>query len=121
MLASLSWEWVVAELRTPLVLFGFAGQFVFFLRFVVQWFASERRGRSHIPIAFWYLSLVGGGMTFVYAALKPDLVFLVAQGLGLIIYVRNLALIYGRRRRVRDRRARGGPVASDAEASGAAP
>ena len=114
MLANLSWAWILAEIRNPLVLFGFAGQFVFFLRFVVQWFASERRGRSHIPLAFWYLSLVGGGMTFVYAVLKPDLVFMIAQGLGLFIYSRNLMLIYGRRRRLQRRRAGALPAAPDA-------
>ena len=62
----------------------------------MQWFASERRGRSHIPIAFWYLSLVGGVMTFVYALLKHDLVFMLRQALGLVIYIRNLMLIYRR-------------------------
>ncbi|MEW6251428.1 MAG: lipid-A-disaccharide synthase N-terminal domain-containing protein [Planctomycetota bacterium] len=99
MLATLSWEWAVAELGKPLVIFGFAGQFIFFLRFAVQWFESERRGRSHIPLAFWYLSLVGGGITFIYACMKPDLVFMVAQALGLLIYIRNLMLIYRRRRK----------------------
>lgn len=121
MLAEITWQWVVQEIQHPLVLFGFAGQFVFFLRFAVQWFASERRGRSHIPIAFWYLSLIGGGMTFVYAALKPDLVFMTAQALGLFIYVRNLMLIYRRKARVAGRR-RGFPVIiDDAEAADATP
>ena len=104
MLAAITWRWIVSELQSPLVLFGFAGQFIFFLRFAVQWFASERRGRSHIPIAFWYLSLVGGAMSFVYATLKPDLVFMTAQGLGLAIYIRNLMLIYRRRARLQTRR-----------------
>ncbi|MBP7745081.1 MAG: lipid-A-disaccharide synthase N-terminal domain-containing protein [Phycisphaerae bacterium] len=121
MLAEITWQWIVKELQNPLVLFGFAGQFVFFLRFAVQWFASERRGRSHIPIAFWYLSLIGGGMTFVYAALKPDLVFMTAQALGLFIYVRNLMLIYRRKARAAGRR-RGFPVIfDDAEAADATP
>jgi lipid-A-disaccharide synthase-like uncharacterized protein len=102
--AAISWTWVCQEIQKPLVIFGFAGQFIFFLRFAVQWFASERRGRSHIPIAFWYLSLAGGAMSFVYALLKPDLVFMMAQGLGLLIYIRNLMLIYQRRVRVQDRR-----------------
>lgn len=106
MLAGMSWQWAIAELQRPLVIFGFAGQFIFFLRFAVQWFSSERRGRSHIPIAFWYLSLIGGAMTFLYAALKPDLVFMVAQALGLLIYIRNLMLIYQRRGRAKDRRQR---------------
>jgi lipid-A-disaccharide synthase-like uncharacterized protein len=107
MLAALSWNWVMSELKSPLVLFGFAGQFVFFLRFAVQWFESERRGKSHIPLAFWYLSLGGGVMTFIYAALKPDLVFMTAQALGILIYIRNLMLIYRRRDRIRVRRRRG--------------
>lgn len=94
-------DWVRDELSRPLVLFGFAGQFVFFMRFAVQWFASERRGRSHVPLAFWYLSLAGGLMTLVYALLKPDLVFTVAQSLGLLIYARNLMLIYRRRAQLR--------------------
>ncbi len=107
LLARLSLEWVFAEIQKPLVIFGFAGQFIFFLRFAVQWFASERRGRSHIPIAFWYLSLIGGAMSFLYAALKPDLVFMTAQALGLLIYIRNLMLIYRRQARVRARSRRG--------------
>ena len=102
MLAAFQWpstrgEWL-------LLLFGLSGQFVFFMRFAVQWFASERRGRSHIPVAFWYLSLVGGGMTLVYAWLRNDPVFILAQALGLLIYVRNLMLIYRRHARVQDRR-----------------
>ncbi len=89
-----------------LLVFGLSGQFVFFMRFAVQWFASERRGRSHIPVAFWYLSLVGGTMTLVYAWLRSDPVFVLAQALGLLIYVRNLMLIYRRRARVQGRRER---------------
>ncbi len=104
MLGAISIPWILEEIQKPLVLFGFAGQFIFFLRFAVQWFESERRGRSHIPIVFWYLSLIGGAMSFVYAVLKPDLVFMTAQGLGLLIYIRNLMLIYRRRWRVQDRR-----------------
>lgn len=110
------WPWLLHELQRPLVLFGFAGQFVFFLRFAVQWFVSERRGKSHIPIAFWYLSLVGGLMTFVYALLEKNLVFTTAQGLGVFIYIRNLMLIYRRQARLRERRQRGLPVVSDDDA-----
>ncbi|MBK9118817.1 MAG: lipid-A-disaccharide synthase N-terminal domain-containing protein [Phycisphaerales bacterium] len=86
--------WVLSELQHPLVIFGFAAQFIFFARFLVQWVVSERLGRSHIPVSFWYLSLVGGAMTFVYALLKHDLVFMTSQGLAVGIYIRNLMLIY---------------------------
>lgn len=98
------WSWALAELGKPLIIFGFVGQFVFFMRFAVQWFASERRGKSHIPISFWYLSIVGGAMTLAYAILKQDLVFTVAQALGLLIYTRNLMLIAKRRARIAERR-----------------
>jgi lipid-A-disaccharide synthase-like uncharacterized protein len=119
MLAALSLTWVLNELKSPLVIFGFAGQFVFFLRFAVQWLASERRGRSHIPIAFWYLSLAGGGMTFIYAVLKPDLVFMIAQALGLFIYVRNLMLIHGGRRQRPPRDLSAHPADDELEGSAA--
>ncbi len=92
---------MLAELRHPLVLFGFAGQFVFMLRFLVQWLVSERRGRSMVPVAFWYLSCAGGLMLLIYAVLREDLVFMTGQSLGLVIYLRNLALIHSRRRRLR--------------------
>jgi lipid-A-disaccharide synthase-like uncharacterized protein len=69
---------------------GFAGQAFFFSRFLVQWLASERAGRSIIPLSFWYLSL-GGGMTlFVYAVHVGDPVFVLGQSTGAIIYLRNL-------------------------------
>lgn len=76
------------------VVFGLAGQLFFTLRFVVQWIASERRGRSTVPVAFWYLSLAGGAMLFVYALWgRHDLVFTLGQGAGLAVYARNLMLI----------------------------
>lgn len=94
---------VLAELRNPLVVFGFAGQFVFMLRFLVQWLVSERRGRSLVPVAFWYLSCAGGVMLLAYAVMREDLVFMTGQTLGLAIYLRNLALIHRRRGRLRRR------------------
>lgn len=115
LLATISWEWFLHEIQRPLILFGLTAQFVFFLRMFVQWIVSERRGRSHIPIAFWYLSLTGGLMTFVYALLRQDLVIMTAQALSVMIYVRNLMLIYRRRARLRGRRRRGFEVASDDE------
>ena len=76
------------------VVFGLAGQILFGSRFIVQWVASERRKSSYIPIMFWYLSLSGGVVTTIYAIHKKDPVFIIGQGAGLLVYVRNLALIY---------------------------
>lgn len=91
--------WKLDELLHPLVLFGFAGQFVFMLRFIVQWYVSEKRGRSVIPMSFWYISLVGGLILFVYAVLRRDPVFTLAQALGLLIYSRNIWITLRRRAR----------------------
>jgi lipid-A-disaccharide synthase-like uncharacterized protein len=74
--------------------FGLIGQVVFGARFVVQWIASERKRESHIPLTFWYLSIAGGIITTAYAIHKHDAVFIVGQGAGLVVYVRNLMLIY---------------------------
>jgi lipid-A-disaccharide synthase-like uncharacterized protein len=106
LLAAMNWGWFTQEIQKPLVLFGFTAQFVFFMRFVVQWYASERLGRSHIPISFWYLSLIGAFATFVYALLKADLVIMTGQALAVFIYVRNLMLIY----RPRVRAGNGAPI-----------
>src|SRR3954467_5776839 len=73
---------------------GFAGQFIFGARFIVQWIASERERRSYVPIQFWYLSLFGGAVTTVYAIPRRDPAFIVGQASGLIVYVRNLMLIH---------------------------
>ncbi len=83
---SFSWDWWVA--------FGLLGQALFGSRFLVQWFASEKRKQSYIPTAFWYLSLIGGIITAVYAIHIRDTVFTIAQCGGLIVYVRNLMLIH---------------------------
>ena len=76
------------------LVFGLLGQVIFGARFIVQWIASERKRESHIPIVFWYLSIVGGIITTAYAIHKHDAVFIIGQGAGLIVYVRNLMLIY---------------------------
>jgi lipid-A-disaccharide synthase-like uncharacterized protein len=72
---------------------GMAGQAVFFSRFVVQWIASERAGRSTIPRAFWWLSLAGAMLLFAYAVHRKDMVFVLGQAFGWVVYTRNLVLL----------------------------
>ena len=78
---------------------GFLGQALFGSRFIVQWLLSERAGRSVMPIAFWFLSLAGGATLLAYAIYREDPVFIVGQAGGLLIYFRNLHLIYKDRAR----------------------
>ena len=75
------------------IIIGFIGQSLFFMRFFVQWLASERAGRSIIPNAFWYFSLMGGATLFVYSLWRQDPVFIIGQSTGLLIYARNLYFI----------------------------
>jgi lipid-A-disaccharide synthase-like uncharacterized protein len=76
------------------LLIGFLGQGLFASRFIIQWFKSEQAGRSIIPVAFWYCSLSGGIVLLAYALYKEDPVFIMGQGLGMIVYARNLYLIF---------------------------
>jgi lipid-A-disaccharide synthase-like uncharacterized protein len=81
------------------VVFGLGGQLMFTARFLVQWIASERVGRSVVPVVFWYFSIAGGAILLAYAIHRQDPVFILGQSLGVLIYVRNLWLIYAERRR----------------------
>lgn len=73
---------------------GFFGQGIFFMRWVVQWIASERSAESRVPMAFWYMSLIGGLITLAYAIYRKDPVFIAGQSVGAFVYLRNLMLIY---------------------------
>ncbi len=75
---------------------GFAGQFLFFSRFLVQWLASEKQKKSVIPNSFWYLSILGGVILLSYAIHRRDPVFILGQAVGLFVYFRNLWFIHGR-------------------------
>jgi lipid-A-disaccharide synthase-like uncharacterized protein len=76
------------------VTFGLLGQFLFSGRWIVQWFISEKLGRSVVPTLFWYLSLGGGLVLLCYAIYRQDPVFILGQAMGSAVYLRNLFLIY---------------------------
>ena len=76
------------------VAFGTLGQLVFFSRWIIQWFSSEKNKSSVIPVAFWWCSLLGGIITLIYAKHIESFPFMLAQGIGIIVYSRNLILIY---------------------------
>lgn len=75
------------------IIFGFMGQAAFFMRFLIQWIASEKKKESTIPVAFWYLSLCGGLVLLIYAIHIRDPIFILGQSSGAFIYIRNLILI----------------------------
>ncbi len=92
-------HWMEMSLTARIwVIVGLLGQIIFFMRFFVQWIASERKGESVIPTAFWFLSLGGATILLIYAIHIRDIVFTIGQTCGFIIYIRNLMLIYRKRR-----------------------
>jgi lipid-A-disaccharide synthase-like uncharacterized protein len=73
--------------------FGFIGQSLFTGRFIIQWWMTERARQSVVPRYFWYLSIAGTLMLLVYAIAVVDPVIMLGQGLGLVLYTRNLILL----------------------------
>ncbi len=83
---------------SPWLLVGLLGQAFFFSRFMVQWIASEKQGRSTIPLSFWYFSIAGSALLLSYAIYRQDPVFVLGQSVNQIVYIRNLVLIRKARR-----------------------
>ena len=92
-------EYILSLTKIELIflIIGFTGQALFASRFVIQWIYSEKIGRSSIPLIFWYLSIFGGIGLLVYAIFRQDPVIIVGQLFGILIYLRNLILIYKRK------------------------
>ncbi len=78
---------------TTWIAFGLIGNALFFSRFLIQWLASEKAGKSVVPTAFWYLSIAGSAVLLIYALHKRDPVFILAYLPNAFVYLRNLQLI----------------------------
>lgn len=75
-----------------LVIFGSAGQVIFTLRFIYQWYYSRRQGESQLPRGFWWISLFGSAVIVCYGLLRLDPVLILGQSVGFIAYIRNLMI-----------------------------
>ncbi len=95
-----SWLEKFKDIPPWLAALGLTGQILFMSRFYVQWLASERAGRSVVPVSFWWLSLGGSTLLLAYGILRPEPVIIVGQ-VGGFIYLRNLMLIRREQRRRR--------------------
>ena len=85
---------ITSSIGVAWVALGLLGQVLFTGRMLVQWVASERRRRSVVPTAFWWMSLGGATMLIIYFVWRKDIVGVLGQATGWLIYVRNLRLIY---------------------------
>ncbi len=70
------------------------GQIVFAGRFILQWIVSEYKGKSHVPTAFWFISLLGSLILLSYSIHLKNPIFMLGFSLSTFIYLRNLHLIY---------------------------
>lgn len=80
------------------LILGLIAQGLFSARFLVQWIASERARKSVMPVVFWHLSIAGSVLLLAYAIYRKDPVFILGQSAGLIVYIRNLYLIWREKR-----------------------
>ena len=97
--AVIDWWNRMTGLEAWLVIFGLVAQSMFFMRFLVQWIVSERARRSVVPEMFWYFSISGGILMFIYGVLRNDPVIMLGQSTGIFIYSRNLWFIWREKRR----------------------
>ena len=75
-----------------LVLFGSAGQIIFTLRFVYQWYYSKKKGESALPVPFWIISLLGSSIIAIYGIIRLDPILILGQSTGFIVYTRNIII-----------------------------
>ena len=72
---------------------GWLGNVVFFSRFFVQWYVTEKKKQVVVPAAFWWLSLLGSLLLLSYALFyQRDSVFIFAYAFTWIPYIRNLVI-----------------------------
>lgn len=89
---------LLTKSQDPIRILGFTGQAIFFTRFVIQWIVSEKRKESVIPIGFWWCSIVGGSLTLIYGFMIQEPPVILGQLFGNVVYVRNLVLVYRKRK-----------------------
>lgn len=95
LLLLVKWDSVRISVTTGLTLLfwvGAVGQLLLNLRFVYQWIYSEKQKDSSLPLGFWIISFVASIMVIIYAWSKKDPVLLVAQGMGIVVYTRNIMI-----------------------------
>ena len=89
---SFSYIMAHSKISGTLIAWGGLGQVIFTLRFVYQWYYSERLQESVIPVGFWVISLAGSLMIMSYAVLRLDPVLFLGQIFGIVAYSRNFYL-----------------------------
>jgi len=72
---------------------GWTGQLVFFSRFFVQWYATEKKKQVVVPSVFWWLSIIGSLLLLLYAVFyDKHYVVIFSYAFSWIPYIRNLII-----------------------------
>lgn len=77
--------------------FGILAAVIFYGRFYLQWFVSERQKQSVMPIGFWYLSGIGSCMLLIFGVATRSPIGTFSHGFNSIVYARNLVLVWKER------------------------
>lgn len=89
-----AWWSQLTSIELTWVIIGLLGQSLFFMRFLLQWIATERARRSVVPEVFWYFSIGGGAIVLAYGIHRADPVIILGQCAGVTVYTRNLYFIW---------------------------
>lgn len=79
-----------ADFTDLFIILGSIGQLLLNFRYLYQWYHSEKVNESILPLGFWVISSFASVLVVIYGIYRHDPVLLVAQGLGLIAYLRNI-------------------------------
>ncbi len=74
--------------------FGLLGNIMFSVRFIVQWYASEKSKKLVIPPLFWYLSFWGSIINLIYGFHIDKLPVILGYFFLPFINGRNLVLLW---------------------------
>lgn len=83
----------IEAFRSWLYPFGFLSSLAFGLRFLVQWWKSEKAGCSVVPPSFWVLSCIGNALTAIHSLIQLHFPIYFLQSQQLILAWRNLNLM----------------------------
>lgn len=77
-----------------LLYLGIISQITFTFRYVYQWMSSEILKKSHLPLGFWIISILGAILIITYSIFRLDPVLFISHVAGIFMYSRNIYFIY---------------------------
>ena len=77
-----------------LLYLGVVSQITFTFRYIYQWMSSEISKKSHLPLGFWTISIVGAILIIIYSVFRKDPVLFFSHIAGIFMYSRNIYFIY---------------------------